>query len=100
MNYTLTEPCEDCPFREGTENAYTDERLEQFASGEFPCHKTAKLREDKEGCGEFVATRNSLHCAGALIFLEKRGRAHQMMRISERVGHYNRDNLVMSAAVR
>jgi hypothetical protein len=53
MNYTLTEPCDDCPFREGTEHAYTDERLEQFASGEFPCHKTAKLRE---GVGHPVGT--------------------------------------------
>lgn len=97
MNYHRTTPCPDCPFLEGTEDAYTDKRLRQFASGEFPCHKTARLDED---AGQFVATSSSQHCAGALIFLEKRNQSHQMMRINERLGFYDRTRLDMEAPVR
>lgn len=84
MRYTKTEPCPDCPFLVGTEHAYSGKRLRQFANGEFPCHKTAKLEND-----EFIATGDSVHCAGALIYCEKRNRPHQMMRISERLGMYD-----------
>ena len=97
MNYTRTTPCPHCPFLQGTEHAYTDHRLAQFASGEFPCHKTADLNEDDSS---FIANRNSLHCAGALIYLEKRNAPHQMMRISERLGMYDYTSLDMAAPVR
>ena len=95
MQYTKTEPCADCPFLNGTEHAYTDGRLMQFASGAFPCHKTAKLED-----GGFAATRASVHCAGALIYLEKRDMPNQMMRIAERLGMYDRTQLNMEANVR
>jgi hypothetical protein len=95
VKYTKTTPCTDCPFLEGTERGFTDERLEGFASGEFPCHKTAEVTD-----GEFKAKRKSLHCAGALIYLEKRERPHQMMRICERLGLYDRFALDMTAPVR
>jgi hypothetical protein len=39
------------------------------------------------------------HCAGALIFLEKREEPHQMMRICERLGMYDRTKLNMNANV-
>lgn len=95
MKYTKTTPCTDCPFLEGTERGFTDERLAEFASGEFPCHKTAKVTD-----GGFTATNNSLHCAGALIYLEKRNAPHQMMRIVERLGLYDYSKLNMEAPVR
>jgi len=95
MNYTKTTPCPDCPFLVGTEKAYTDERLEEFASNEFPCHKTAKLQD-----GTFQRTKESQHCAGALIYNEKREQPHQMMRIAERFGMYDRQKLNMEAPVR
>ncbi len=71
-------------------------RLREFASSEFPCHKTASNNDE----GEFVATDKSLHCAGALIFNEKRNESHQMMRICYRLGMYEPSNLDMSAEVR
>jgi hypothetical protein len=95
MNYTKTTPCLDCPFMVGTEHAYTDERLAEFASGAFPCHKTAKIENN-----EFQATKESQHCAGALIYNEKREQSHQMMRIAERFGIYDYLKLNMEASVR
>lgn len=95
MRYTKTEPCADCPFLRGTEHAYTGRRLLQFASGEFPCHKTATLTK-----GGFTATETSIHCAGALIYLEKRNRPNQMMRIAERLDMYDPTQLNMEADVR
>ena len=100
MNYTMTAPCNACPFLEKFAHAFTDERLGEFASGEFPCHKTAAEEEDEEGGSSYVATPESQHCAGALIFNEKRGTSHQMMRISERLGIYDAGKLDMSADVR
>lgn len=101
MNYTLTTPCGDCPFLEKHKHGYTMKRLQQFASGEFPCHKQCDIDEDGEGEG-FVEKPGdkTAHCAGALLFLEKRNAPHQMMRICERIGMYDRSKLNMKAKVR
>lgn len=102
MKYTMTTPCDSCPFLKKYAKAYAMKRLSQFASGAFPCHKTADNDEDtyEDGEGGYVATENSLHCAGALIFNEKRGQSHQMMRICERLGMYDNTKLNMEADVR
>ena len=97
MKYTMTTPCDTCPFTERLAHGFTLKRLNEFAQGEFPCHKTAD--EDEEN-SEFVATEDSVHCAGALIFLEKRKKTHQMMRIMERLGKYDFSKLDMKASVR
>jgi len=98
MQYTMTSPCNMCPFLEKFSESFTFKRLMEFSSGEFPCHKTAAL-DDDENAG-FVAVGVSQHCAGALIFLEKRDRPHQMMRICEQLGIYDRSKLDMTAGVR
>ena len=95
MNYSRNTPCSDCPFLIGTEHTYTDERLAEFASGQFPCHKTAKLINYT-----FLTVNKSQHCAGALIYNEKRKQSHQMMRIAERLGKYDYRSLNMEAPVR
>ena len=101
MEYTLHSPCNECPFLKKNAHAYKLKRLAELASGEFPCHKTAELAQDEEtGVGEFHAREGSVHCAGALIFLEKRDQPHQMMRICERLGMYDRTKLNMEAEVR
>lgn len=69
------------------------------ARGEFPCHKTAEIVEYDEGSSEYRATKDSLHCAGALIFNELRHTPHQMMRICERIGLYDHRKLNMDADV-
>lgn len=95
MNYTMTEPCDACPFLKTS--GFKLASLKRHASGEFACHKTCELSEDS---GNFEPKKKSLHCAGALIFLEKRNQPHQMMRICERIGMYDRTKLNMKANVR
>lgn len=93
----MTDPCDACPFldNEQMRRRFTVKRLREFASGEFPCHQTAN-----GDSGEFKATEKSIHCAGALIFNEKRNQPHQMMRICERIGMYDMKKLNMDASVR
>lgn len=95
MQYTMTEPCDQCPFLK--RSGFTFSRLREHASGEFACHKTCKVDEET---GNFIPrSRKTLHCAGALIFNEKREQPHQMMRIAERLSLYDRTKLNMQAAV-
>jgi hypothetical protein len=95
VNYKMTEPCRECPFLKGS--GFTWRALNEHASGEFPCHMASKLNED----GFFVAKEGTKtpHCAGALIFLEQQDKPHQMMRICERLGLYDRNKLNMQANV-
>jgi len=96
MNYDMTTPCNDCPFLKKYKKGFTTRRLQEFIQGEFPCHKTA---EDDEEEG-LVGTDKSSHCAGALIYMEKHNRSHQMMRIAERLCLYDHTKLNMEADVR
>lgn len=99
MKYTMTTPCSECPFTNKMKKGFTTKRLNEFASGNFPCHKTATL-DDEDEMGEFVENENSVHCAGALIYLEKRNAPNQMMRIAERLRMYDHTKLDMKADVR
>lgn len=95
MKYTLTTPCDECPYLIGSGFAYRS--LAEHASGEFPCHKACVVDEEE---GAYVPRSDKTpHCAGALIFLEKQERPHQMMRICERLGLYDRTKLDMNAPV-
>lgn len=102
MNYTMTTPCDACPFLKKMQRGFTMRRLYEMASeGQFHCHKTGDCVEnEEEGGREYVANENSVACAGALIFLEKRNQPSQMMRICERFGKYDRRKLDMKAKVR
>jgi len=93
MKYSMIEPCNECPFRVGS--GFTYQSLVEHASGEFACHKACDLVDDV-----YVArNKNTPHCAGALIFNEKRGTPHQMMRICERIGLYDHTKLNMAAPI-
>jgi hypothetical protein len=95
MRYNLTEPCDQCPFLIGS--GFTFDSLVEYAAGEFPCHKTCSIDDET---GSFVpCSEKTPHCAGALIFLEKQNRPHQMMRICERLGFYDASKLNMAANV-
>lgn len=100
MNYKLTTPCDACPFLIGSGFKWT--QLLAYTRGEFGCHKACDLVEGPDGYGSTyqpkVGTKTP-HCAGALIFLEKQNRPHQMMRICERLGLYDRTKLNIAAAV-
>lgn len=99
MNYGMTEPCDACPFLK--RSGFTFASLTRHASGVFACHKACVLEDREDGNGEAYHARNAKtpHCAGALIFLEKQGAPHQMMRIAERLGMYDRTKLNMSVDV-
>lgn len=102
MRYTMITPCDQCPFLDTPQmrHGFSMRRLKEFASGEFPCHKSAESIEDEDGFAEYHATPDSVHCAGALIFNEKRETPTQMMRICERLGFYDMTKLNMDAPVR
>lgn len=100
MKYTMTTPCDACPFLRG--GGFRFERLMEFASGEFPCHKASDLVEPEDGGPAIYVEKSNdktPHCAGALIFNEKRGQPHQMQRICERLGMYDHTKLDMKADV-
>lgn len=98
MKYCLSDPCDQCPFLKKMKRGFTLRRLySMIGQGEFHCHKTG---DHDEETGNYVANEKSAHCAGALIFLERRNQANQMMRISERLGFYDRSKLNMKAPVR
>lgn len=94
MHYKMTKPCKECPFLIGS--GFTYRSLVQHASGEFGCHKACNLDDET---GNYEPHEKTPHCAGALIFLEKQDSPHQMMRICERLGMYDRTKLDMSAPV-
>jgi hypothetical protein len=98
MKYTMTTPCHWCPFVR--HSGFTFERLQEHASGEFACHKTCTLVDHDDGDGTvYTASKKSLHCAGALIFLLKQGESTQMMRIAQRLKLFDPSKLDMEANV-
>lgn len=97
MDYSMRSPCDQCPFLKSMSHAFSISRLEEFASGAFHCHKTGTTDDDT---GNFIPTEKSVACAGALIYLERRNRPNQMMRIAERLRLYDHSKLDMSAKVR
>ena len=100
MKFDLTRPCKDCPFRSDIPGYLTKARAREIIEAitrqqaTFTCHKTNKFED-----GETIETRDSQHCAGALIFLERLDRPNQMMRWMERIGVYDRTKLDMDAPV-
>lgn len=98
--FGLISPCSNCPFR--SDGAGVPLRRARVRAIEralilhtFSCHKT--IAHDDEG--EPVDLPTTMHCAGALILLEKLERPSQMMRIGERLGIYDRHKLNMDAPV-
>jgi len=94
MNYRMTEPCDACPYLIGS--GFSWRSLQSHASGEFGCHKACNLDDES---GVYEPHKKTPHCAGALIFLEKQNKPHQMMRICERLGLYDRTKLNMDSSV-
>ena len=85
--FALVTPCADCPFLKKGAIRLRAARIEEIVACEYPfyCHKTT--RHDDEG--DAIATNDSVHCAGILIFHEKTGGSTNAMRIGERLGLYD-----------
>ncbi len=91
MNYRMSNPCPQCPFRNDIEGYLTAERVDEICDAvlrqqSFPCHKTTEAREGEDGESEMCETEDSEQCAGAEIFAMKHGVCSQMRRISGRLG--------------
>ena len=91
-----------CPFRTDCLKGWlTESRADEIVNSimdmqqSFPCHETT----DENDEGTVIETKKSQHCAGAMILLEKLERPNQMMRISERLGFYDRHKLDMNSPV-
>lgn len=97
MEFDLKQPCDDCPFRCDKPNQrgwLGEERAKDIINTlyrndqTFACHKTTGHRAKKQQ-----------HCAGAMILMERTGKANQLMRCYERIGYYDRNKLVMDSPV-
>lgn len=97
--FSITSPCAKCPFRCDIKPYLRAGRVEEILRSldraVFPCHETTEHNEE----GSHVESDKEIHCAGALILLEKVNRPSQMMRIAERLGIYDRRKLKMDAPV-
>lgn len=100
MDFTMTVPCSNCPFRRVGGIKLSKSRIKEIGGmmldsqgGTFPCHKTADLAKREID----IPRAGEIHCAGALIFAEKNGAATQMMRIAERLRIYDHAKLSESA---
>jgi hypothetical protein len=98
MDYTLTSPCKDCPFRRDVKPYLTLARAVEIvgavtSGATFSCHATNEFDDEDE------VSRENQHCAGAMVMLEKMERPNQMMRIAERLGMYDMRKLKMDAPV-
>jgi len=100
MEYGLTSPCDNCPFRSDIQSYLRPERVREIQQSlvrsEFPCHKTMAY-DGEDGAPQ--ETAHTQHCAGALILLERLELPSQMMRICERLSLYDRRKLNMKAPV-
>ena len=97
MNYNLKKPCNNCPFRSDKYFPLHPDRVDEIVGGgeAFACHKTVDYSGDDGG----RLKSKSEHCAGLLIMLEHMEQPHQMMRIAERIGLYDRSKLEMDSPV-
>lgn len=100
MKFELKRPCKHCPFRSDRDPFLQYERAAEIrdtllSDGTFSCHETNEFTED----GDALETRESQHCAGALIALEHMEKPNQLMRTAERLGFYDRSKLDMAAPV-
>lgn len=102
--FKLKRPCKNCPFRSDIPKYLREERVQEIADSlydgaEFPCHETTEHVEGPDGWEERIAVPTSAFCAGALITMEKEGYSNQMVRIGERLGMFNVDDLIMDSPV-
>jgi len=112
MKFDLVTPCKTCPFRTDRTFPLTVARVREILSAlfdrdqTFSCHGTvdyAAIEERGEDMHDegyrHIPGAEEQHCAGAMVLLEKSGRANQMMRIAERLGFYDHKRLKMDAPV-
>lgn len=107
MNYDLTSPCGNCPFRSDKPFHLRRGRMVEilrtliYGDSTFTCHKTSHGSGYDDDEPEDPPTQPEQQCAGALILLHRLGilRWNAQFRVAERFGPLNVDNLNMDAPV-
>ncbi|ALN97773.1 hypothetical protein Bp8pS_094 [Bacillus phage vB_BpuM-BpSp] len=91
--FNLKKPCKDCPFVKGssTNTTLIEGRLDGIKydllnNHTFSCHKTVDYDKNNKN--------NEQHCVGAMLYLYKENRPNQMMRVGERLGFLDEDELL------
>ncbi len=103
MNFDLVRPCPKCPFRQDIDGYLRGDRAQEIATslaqgGAFTCHQTTvEAPEDDENFGgEMMDGPKAQMCAGAMLALMQSGGPNQIMRIAQRTGKLDVENLVLS----
>lgn len=94
MNFNVTSPCGNCPFRTDTPISLRPGRMAGILNDvlrrdkTFACHKTTH-----------GAKRATSACAGSLICHEKSGKPNWLIRMAHMLGLYDPAKLNMNAPV-
>ncbi len=100
MDFKLTHPCRDCPFRTDIDFPLAPGRAREIAesleAGSFPCHKTVDY-----GLDDLVDQLNdgTQHCAGAAIMRLKMHKPGRMLQIAQRMDLCDLSSYDLSAPV-
>ena len=102
MQFSMTSPCVDCPWRKDIDFYLHPARVAEILTAifqrneTFTCHHTISGKQTRKGYSPGI---NDQHCAGALILIEREGIGHSMAQIAERFGLYDPGKLQMDAPV-
>jgi hypothetical protein len=108
MNYDLTKPCADCPFRKEGGILLRRARIMDIAAAvtsnpgtTFSCHKTVQHHDvdDDDDASDRIPGADEQHCAGALLFAKKQNALGfpQMQRIAMRLRLFDPNALTTEA---
>jgi len=102
MEFQLTQPCDNCPFRSDVVPYLNQARAEEIAlqleRHTFACHKTTHVSQGRDVMGRF-AKRITQHCAGALILMLKTECLGDLQQIAERLGLFDPKLMKLDAPV-
>jgi hypothetical protein len=102
MQFQLTRPCKDCPFRSDIPFYLHPARVVAILEGifqdeeTFTCHNAAYGRWHRD---TYRPDRNDQHCAGALLLIHREDVGHRMTQIAEQLGLYDPRTLDLHAPV-
>jgi hypothetical protein len=100
LQFDLSKPCPNCPFRKVGGIRVDPSRAEDIAHAAidnpgqaFPCHLTVNYDLIDEESGAYEGQRGDQYCAGALNFAINNDRFNQIMRIAMRLDWWDPDKM-------
>lgn len=94
MNFNVTSPCGDCPFRSDTPISLRPGRMAGILNDVLRNNKTFACHKTTHG-----SRRKYSHCAGALVMHEKSGKPNWLIRFAHGLWLYDPSKLNMKAPV-